>query len=371
MKVLQVNKLYPPDIGGVENIVKDIATHLAGRTCMRVLCARKSGPAVTERHGQVEIIRAASAGMGFSMPIAPFFPLWFSRYARGCDIVHMHLPFPLGVFALLPDRGSSYKLVVSWHSDIIRQRWFLPVFDPFLLKFLRRTDTIIVSSPQLMQSSPYLRRYAHKCRVIPFGIDAGYYTDDPRKEDRLNLSALYPDGYVLFVGRFVYYKGLEYLLEALRSFRGHLVLIGAGPLKSRLKTFVKAHGLAGRVRFLTPQRRDELREYYRHCRFLVLPSVELSEAFGIVQLEAMACGKPVISTKLPTGVSYVNRHNETGLIVPPRNAGALSDAMTFLWQRRDVCESLGRFARKRVEKEFTVERMTESIYSLYEELTAD
>lgn len=365
-KVLQINKLYYPWIGGIERVVQNIAEDLKGKVDMEVLVCRNRGRGRNEIINDVKVMRAGSLGIFFSMPFSLSFPVMLKRLNR--DILHFHLPFPLAVISYLLTRPKG-KVVVTYHSDIIRQRLARMLYRPFLMKFLKRADCIITASPNLRDNSPVLKRFKDKCEVIPFGIDLEEFrlTSEIAKKAQ-DIKEKYKEPLLLFVGRLVPYKGLRYLIEAIKEVEANLLVIGRGPLETKLKRLARRWGIGNKIIWMGEVDRRDLVSFYHACDLLVLPSISNNEAFGIVQLEAFACGKPVISTDLPTGVTFVNLHQKTGLIVPPKNSEALSRAINGLLKSPDLREKYGQYARERVEKEFTKELMSQGVLKLYQEL---
>lgn len=367
MKVLQVNKLYYPHIGGVENHVRDLAVGIKDWVDVRVLVANTSPIGRTETIDSVEVTKAASLGRFRSAPLVPTFGLWLKRLRS--DIYHFHFPFPTGELAYLWARPPG-KLVVTYHSDIIRQKLLLRAYTPYLRKFLASADRIIASSPNMIEHSPFLQNLKEKCTVIPFGIDLKKFELTPDIKEKINqLRMKYGPRMVFFLGRFIYYKGLEYLIVAMKEVDANLVIAGSGPLEQELKKMVAESGLKRKVNFVREPRDEDIAAYFHACDVFVLPSVERSEAFGIVQLEAQACRKPVVSTNLTTGVPFVNLDEETGLVVIPRSSTALADAINRLLEDDQLRMKLGAQAQARVEKEFTRELMAERVLKLYEEVT--
>lgn len=365
-KVLQINKLYYPWIGGVEKVVQNIAEDLKSEVDMEVLVCQSQGRGRNEIINNVKVMRAGSLGIFFSMPLSLSFPIMLKRLNR--DILHFHLPFPIGVISYFLMRPKG-KVVVTYHSDIVRQRLSRIFYKPFLMKFLKRADCIIAASPNLRDNSPILKRFKDKCEVIPFGIDLEEFRLTPEITKRTQeIKEKYKGPLILFVGRLVPYKGLRYLFGATREVEAQLLIIGKGPLEARLKGLAKRLGVENKIIWLGEVDRRDLISFYHACDLLVLPSISNNEAFGIVQLEAFACGKPVISTNLPTGVPFVNLHQKTGLVVPPRNSKALAQAINGLLKSPDLRKRLGQYAKERVEKEFTKELMTQRVLKLYQEL---
>ncbi len=286
------------------------------------------------------------------------------------DALHFHTPNPVGALAILAARRTE-PIVVTHHSDIVKQR-LLGVPATFAQSLLySRAAALVAATPKHIEHSIALRRFESRCRVIHFPIDAAPYVDAPSTWDEQLPPAWQGEPLVLFVGRLVYYKGLEVLLEALRvTPRARLAIVGVGPLATSLGEQAVRLGLADRVKFLGAVPDGRLRSLYKSARFLVLPSTAPSEAFGMVQLEAMAAGRPVISTDLKSGVPYVNQHGLTGLIVPPGDPQALAAAMKTLLEDEPRALALGLAAQRRVLAEFHVDKVVDAHVELYASLLA-
>lgn len=370
LRAVLVNKLYHPVIGGIETHVRDLAVHLPQHVERKVLVCSEERKRKVESVDGVEVIKAFSPGILFSSPIPVFFGRELRRLSGWADLFHFHFPFPPGEASFLLS-GIRKPLVVTYHSDIVRQRALLKAYSPFLNGFLKRADAIIATSPAYVDTSPFLSRFREKCTVVPLGIDTSAYKLGVEIELRAKaVREAVGAPFVLFVGRLIYYKGVQYLVRAFKKVPEpyRLVIVGKGPLQETLKIEAKELELENRVLFFEPLPFEDLLAFYHACELFVLPSVERSEAFGIVLLEAQACGKPVISTELGTGTSYANLHGVTGLVVPPKDISALSDAMRELLENDDARKELGRNARERVQREFDVKVMAERIAALYEEV---
>jgi glycosyltransferase involved in cell wall biosynthesis len=326
---------------------------------------------VEETIGGVRVVRLPRQLMVSSAPVAAGMPGALCAEARGpdrCDILQFHSPYPWGELSFLMAR-PDVPSVVLYHSDIVRQRRLLAAYQPFLERFLDKVDLIIVSSPNMVRHSPFLAPRAGKCRVIPFGLPEEYF-DPPRTVgERARELREQREGrpLVLFVGRLVYYKGVDVLVRAMADVDADLVLIGDGPLLDRLYQLAAANGVASRLTLLPPLGDVELLAWYRAADVLCLPSVASSEAFGLVQIEAHAAGTPVVSTDLPTGVPYANLDGVTGLIVPPSDAGALAGALRRLLDDDELRARLGAQARARALREFTIPRMIDQTLQVYAE----
>jgi glycosyltransferase involved in cell wall biosynthesis len=370
LRILQVNKLYYPWIGGVEKVVQDIAEALRDRVDMEVLVCQPQGRGSCDVVNGVRIYRAGSVGVYLSSPVSFSFPFYLRKLSRGKDIVHFHMPFPLGDISQLLVR-PDVKVVAWWHSDIVRQKFLKPLYEPFLKRFLHVADKIIVASPSHIDNSPYLKRHKDKCAVIPFGIDTGRFRLTGTIQKRVDdIRSKYGTRIVLSIGRLVYYKGLEHLINAMKNIDACLLIVGDGYLKNDLEKMVCDLKIGRKIKFLGTIDNDEVAACYHACDIFVLPSIAESEAFGIVQLEAMACGKPVINTSLPTGVPWVSVHRETGITVPPGDSEALADAIHELFDNAALRERYGRNASVRVLNSFALDGMIEKIYQIYEEVAA-
>lgn len=361
MRVLHVGKYYPPEKGGIETHVAGLCEALAEHTSVSVLVANRGQRTVREQVNGIPVTRAGTLLNLAGAPLCPSM-IGLIRSARP-DLVHLHAPNPGGVLAIL---GSHYRgpLVVSYHSDVIRQRLLNSLFQPVMNHLLRRSVGIAATSEAYVSASPVLRRFEERCRIIPYAIDAHSMSAvEPAAVRR--IQDRYPGPLLLSVGRLVSYKGFEYLIRAMRQVNATLLLVGNGPLSGSLKRLASECGAASRVRFLNSV--EDARPYYHAADLFVLPSVTEAEAFGIVQLEAMAAAKPVINTALRSSVPYVSIHQQSGLTVPCRDSEALAAAINLLLENADLRLRFGQAGRLRTEREFTVEQMVHRTLRLYEE----
>lgn len=287
------------------------------------------------------------------------------RKARA-DIVHIHWPNPTAVLAYLVS-GHQGRLVITYHSDIVRQKKMAAAFMPILRHALKKAAAIIVSSPNYIDSSDVLMHYRAKCRVIPFGVSVDHF-DEYDSWEVQRIQQQYGPRLVLGVGRMVFYKGFEHLVRAMEIVDGKLVIIGSGPLREHLQQLANELRLKERVMLLDEV--EDVRPYYHAADVFALSSIMRSEAFGIVQLEAMACGKPVVNTQLDSGVPFVSPHEVSGLTVPPADPVALGVAINELLDNPSRRAKLGMGARNRVTQSFTVEKMVQDTFDLYQDVMA-
>jgi rhamnosyl/mannosyltransferase len=367
MKVCQVFKYYYPELGGIEAHVQRVAEGLANDgTATSVVSTQPRGLGSRTTLNGVSIRKTSSVGELLSVPFAPTHPIWVRRVAKDADVVHLHLPDPLSVVSYLAADPDPDVLVATYHSDIIRQELALKFYEPVLRRFLERTDQIIASSPRMLEHSEFLPDYLHKCTVVPFGIDIDEFesVDDPG----IDLPGDNDAPIVLFVGRLVYYKGVDYLIDAMQDVDARLFVVGDGKERSALERTASDHGVDDRVYFFGEVADDFLHFLYSSADVFALPSCAPSEAFAIVQLEAMAHETPVVNTDLPSGVPWVSRDGETGVTVPIADADALADAINDLLDNPDYRRRLGQAGRRRVEEGFTTEIMLDRVREVYRRL---
>jgi len=338
MKILQVYKdVFPEVNGGIERYIHDLSVFLHQRGHrMQILVAGGGNRIVSG----MEVFGIPSPGRVLSNPIAPGYSRFF--FDTDADVVHFHLPLPTAVIAWSLVRESHRKpYVVTYHSDIVRQSFVMPVYGPILKSFLRGARKVIATSEKYIATSPILR-CIDNAEAIPIGVDIDRFTPSVRSERRKYL----------FVGRFRRYKGIFVLLEAWRMMQNppELILAGGGKLSGSVRDYIQTNNLP--VTLLTDVTDEELIALYQNARALILPSIQRSEAFGIVQVEAMACGTAVISSNLPTGVSWVNSHEETGLLFTPGSPQALCQAIQQFEESGEKRECMYRKARDRAESLF-------------------
>jgi glycosyltransferase involved in cell wall biosynthesis len=356
--IVHVYKDYYPVLGGIENHVRLLAEAqaTAGHSVTVLACARGGRTTVEERNG-VRLVKAARLATLASMPISVSQPAMLARLEA--DIVHIQSPYPLGEAANWA-LGRAGATVITYQSDVVRQRFLLRLYGPILRRVLRAADLIIVTSRPYVESSPWLRPVAGSCRVVPLGIDVTCFAPASRPAPG-PITAL-------FVGRLRYYKGLDTLLEALAELPDvRAEIVGDGPMRAELERRAGELGVSGRARFVGEIDDGELASVYRRAHLFVLPANARAEAFGLVLLEAMASGLPCVTTEVGTGTSWIVQNGDTGLVVPPRNAHALADAIGSLAADAEMRAAMGRAGRRRVERVFTLTRMVDGVEAVYRE----
>ena len=370
IRVLTFGRFADDNFGGLERYVFELARALEGEVSFVNIVAQRGPRPDVPLAGETVYARPA-AHLG-GTPVCPTMP-WHAlrRHWRApFDIVHLQFPAdPMAhlSYELLP---RSVKRVISWHSDIVRQQGLLKVYRPFLDHSLRAADAIIAATPAHISSSDQLApvRGTARFRIVPYGFDLSRFERRPALADeirrRLGVKFL-----VFALGRHVYYKGFEFLIRALAGVpAATLALGGQGPLTADLRRVAREARVEDRVEFVGRIPDQDLPAWYHACDAFCLSSIEPAEAFGIVQVEAMACGKPVVCCQLGNGVNWVNRDGETGLTVPPGNIEALAAALARLQSDPDLRTRLGEQGRRRAWSEFTSAAMAQATLEVYREV---
>lgn len=367
MRVLHFYKTsFPDTMGGVEQLIHQIARgakKLGVETKILSLTADRVAPAIEVDGYWVHRahLTAQVASTGFSLSA---FSL-FSQMAAQADVVHYHFPWPF--MDLVHFYANVNKpTVVTYHSDIIRQKHLLRIYRPLMRRFLGSVDRIVATSPSYFATSDVLARFADKVDVIPIGLDKASYPEPlPERLDYWR-GRLGPK-FFLFVGVIRYYKGLHILLDAAQGLDYPIVIAGAGPVEEELKTQAARAGLTN-IHFLGHVPDQDKVALLKLSYGVVLPSHLRSEAFGISLLEGAMYGKPMISSEIGTGTTFINIGGETGLVVPPSDPVALRRAMTYLWERPELAAQMGQLAEQRYQDLFTADKMVRSYVDLYHEL---
>lgn len=369
MKILHIGKFYPPYFGGIEKVNYDIVEGLNLKGIQTdVLCSNHTkGSAFSE--SSYKIYRTHTLKVVASTPLSYNLITTLKKIQDNYDIIHIHLPNPMANLAVFLTRPKA-KIILHWHSDIIKQKKLLKLYSPLQSWLLKRADKIVITTPTYLKGSDTLKRYKDKIVCIPIGIDNKELFIN---QNSLNILKNKYAGYkiVFSLGRIVYYKGFEYLIEATRSLPANIIILiaGVGELKEKLQEQILNLNLQNRVKLLGKIPFEELGAYYQLCDIFCLPSTERSEAFGVVQIEAMAFSKPIISTSIQgSGVDWVNLNNISGIIVPPKNVNRLAEAITDLLTDKEKYYRLSEGAKKRYEEFFTKEKMVQEFKKLYLEI---
>ncbi len=370
MKILQFGKFYYPTFGGMERTMYETAEGFNARGIQcDVLCSNTEANSEISNFDGYTAYRAATYGMVNSAPISPglISKLW--KMHKDYDIIHVHHPDPMAFLALYIVRPSA-KIVIQWQSDIVRQEMMLKLFLPLQNWVLKRADSIIAASEAYATHSPYLKPYLDKTEIVPIGIsDDSFHTDEEKVEQIREKYA--GKKIVLAFGRLVTYKGFEYLAEAARYLGDdYVVLIGGGGSEEKtISELISRYQLENRVHLLGHVDESDKYNYYKAASIFCLPSVTKAEAYGIVLLEAMAFGKPIVSSRIEeSGMIWVNPDHVTGLQVPPRSPKELAEAIEMIGNDPELYQKFSKNCIERYRSLFTREQMIDNFDKLYQKL---
>jgi glycosyltransferase involved in cell wall biosynthesis len=357
--VLHIGKFYRPHTGGMETHLAHLVSHQSATMPVEVVVANDRPVNQIDLLDGAKITRVASFGTLASQPLCPLLPLKLS--GRKEALVHLHLPNPWAAQAYLMS-GHKGRLIVTHHADTLGRQFLRQLVSPFVQRVMDRAAAIIATSKRYLESSQELIPHRHKCYVIPLGIDVDALRPN-RANDVADIHAKYGQRLLLAVGRLVPYKGFEFLVRAMQHIDATLLLIGTGPLRAELDSAVSSLGVGHKVHLLGYV--GDTLPYYKAAKMLVFPSVSRAESFGLVQVEAMAAGTPVVNTEIDSGGPEVSINGETGITVPPRDPQALAGAVKILLDNEETRLKFAQAARLRARKEFSAQRMAERTLALY------
>ncbi len=366
LSILHVGKFYPPHMGGIETHLQALCGALRPHADVRVIVSSENRNTVEELVDAVPVARLSTLLTAFATSISPAMVARI-RHSEA-DVVHIHLPNPAAVLAYLAS-GHRGRLVVTYHSDTVKQKVLGRMFEPLLHASLRKSAAIIATSPNYLATSPVLQKFRDRCHVIPYGIDSTQFERSDPDAVRA-VRARFGDRLIISVGRLVYYKGFDVLIRAMAAVRGKLLIVGDGPLRQELESLAARLQVTDKVVFAGEIHNAGVAPYYHAADLFALASVARSEAFGIVQIEAMAAGLPVVNTSLDSGVPFVSLDGQTGLTVPPSDPPALAAAINRLLDDQALRQSLGQAGVARAKQEFGLDTMLRRTLDLYQRVGA-
>lgn len=368
MNILQLGKFYPIR-GGVEKVMFDLTSNLSKRGIhCDMLCANfdpnsDNQEVVFNNNGRIIVLPTKFQFSGTM--ICPKMISWLKKHCEEYDIIHVHHPDPMAALALRLS-GFKGKVILHWHSDILKKKVFLALYKPLQSWLIKRADRIVGTTPVYVAQSKALAKVQDKVTYVPIGIEPVEY--DKKEADA--VKSKYPGKKIVFsLGRLVPYKGFTYLIGAAKYLPDDYVVLigGTGPLKQHLQEEIEYQGLQDKVNLIGFVPDDELPGLYGACDIFVMSSVMKTEAFGIVQIEAMSCGKPVVATIIPeSGVSWVNAHGVSGLNVEPEDPKALAEAIKNICDNQNVYQQYSVGAKNRFFATFVSSNMINKIIDIYE-----
>lgn len=373
MRILHVGKYFPPEPGGIERFLDALTQAQAASGLHPAVLAHDRQRAGANRQPTRTVYRCRSHGQLLFTPIAPTWPIWLSRAIADHrpQLLHLHLPNPAAFAALFLPAARRLPWVLHWHADVPLDaahrglRLAYPAYALFEQAMLRRAQAVIATSASYLEASDALRAHRGRCRVVPLGLGQA---PDPGTACRWPAAGLR----VLAVGRLSYYKGFDRLVRAVAKTEGtSLVIAGDGEQADQLRSLIDASGAGDRMRLCHGLDDADIEASYRSCDLLCLPSIDRAEAFGLVLLEAMRAGRPVIASRLPgSGMSEVVADGESGLQCPAGDVEALAGALRRLRDDPGLRQRLGEQAGERFRRHFGLPPIVTAISDIYRECLA-
>ena len=373
MKVLCFGRFYDEIPGGIQTHVAHLFEALKSKIeFVHLVPSRGFTKSQCLLHGH-PVIRTSSLNVDGSLAISPALVTEAIKLHKKYqfDLIHLHFPDPMSHVASLA-LPSNIPRIISWHADITRQKILKHLYRPLLKKAINQAASIIVATPAHITNSPdLLHLHENKISIIHFGFNLNGVLQPHPKTERIKIK--FPGSRIFALGRHVYYKGFDVLIRAVHQLPTdtQILIGGAGPLTENWKALVASEGLSGRIHFLGLIPDESLPAYYQACDIFCLPATSPAEAFGIVQVEAMAAGKPIVSSRLNNGVDFVNQHGTTGLTVEPNNVNALANTLNELLANPILRQQLGEQARYRALNTFSLEPMGQKTFKLYQQVIAE
>lgn len=368
MKVLYIDKYCFPLKYAVESFVYILANQIKDKVDISILVSNDRIRTNIENIRGISITRMARFLKIRSTPICFSLPLWMRKIKT--DIIHFTSPNLFAIISYLIAR-PRVKVICSYPSNTYRKRFFSLFYKPFLVKFFKKVDKIIISDEDFLRNSKILKRFRSKCEVIPYGVDIKKFNKLGDIEQKIcEFNERYGYDLILYRGSLTSYKGVDYLIKAMRDVNAKLLIIGDGPLRKKWESLAEKNDINEKVIFLGVVPPYESRAYLQSSLMLVAPLLSPSEDFEVNQLEAFASGIPVISTDLGASVPRINRHRETGLVVPTKNSKALAEAINTLLKNEKLRLEFGENAKRKALEDYNIEYIGNKIINLYENIKA-
>jgi glycosyltransferase involved in cell wall biosynthesis len=368
LRLLHSFKIFQPDAdGGIPTAMSCLAQNTNDTAIHSILTARPFGLGRRYIVDGVPVHAVASFGTVHTVPLSPGYIPAYVLAARQTDVAVHNAPFPWADAAIWVGLPRRVALVVFWHADIIGHPLFKRLMNPLRDRVLARADRIVVSGSAMIENSDLLKSYKAKCEVVPFGIDLDYWrTLDAADIAEINEIKRLKPRHIVAVGRLVNYKGFDVLLRAMCSVDASATIIGEGTQYRELQKLAAQLGISGRVHFPGRLDRRDVKRLMHSAQVYALPSVNSAEAFGIVQIEAMASGLPIVNTRLNTAVPLVARHNQEALTVEPNDPDAFAQALNSLLNQPDLARRLGAAGYIRATEEFAQDVFRARMAAVYE-----
>ena len=373
IKILQVAKYFPPDWGGIETVTFEIAEGLSKYEIESdVLCFGKKGKAYEDISKSYKLFREKTNISLLSQPFSFDYINTYRKIRKSYDVIHIHMPnFIALLIAVLFSTKS--KVVIHWHSDLIKQKLFLLIYDFFVRLLSKKADVVLAPTENHILCSRYSKIFKKKYEIIPYCINEDNLSPSYEVIQMTNqIQEKYHNRKIIFsIGRLVYYKGFDNLIKLAKILNDDFAILigGEGPLFNTLKSCIHKNKLDNKVILLGNLSSDEMKAYYSASRYFCFPSVNKAEMFGMVQLEAMYYGKPIISTDIPgSGAPLVSIDGETGFIGPINDPKFIKDSIMKLENDTVLYDNFSWNCKKRFNEHFETKIVIDKYYNFYQSL---
>lgn len=368
MRILHISKYYPPYSGGIEDVAFNIVSICKSFNAdQMVICNNDDNLLVEEKYDGVEVVRVPTQAVVAKQPLS------FSYFheLRRCikkfnpDYIHIHLPNPLVSFLLLLCKVDSAKIIVHWHSDIVEQKLIYPFYRRIENRLLCKAEKILVTSEEYARKSAPLTGFDSKLQILPNIVNEDKLKITDLVIDEINrLSDIYKKPIILFVGRHVKYKGLEFLLESEKYISTDAVILvtGSGPLTEELKRCTESD----RIQFLGRVSDVELTALMHLAKVFAFPSITKNEAFGVALAEALYCNTPAVTFTIDgSGVNWVNKNGISGIEVPNGDVHAFAQAIDQILSNEGLYDKLSQGAGFWCRQNFTRDQIYKIVINTY------
>lgn len=368
MKILHLGKYYLPNKGGIETATKQILENNDGK--FQSTLVHFGVENFEKQHKKYKQICCKVLIKLFSQPLSVSYFYKIIKEAPKNEIIHIHAPNPIAYLAIFFAKlTKKNRILIHWHSDIIKKGFIYWLIKPIERYILNKSIKIIVATNEYAKDSFPLKNYQKKITIIPYSIKPTIISSRIKKKYFNKYKSLYKKNIILFVGRFVNYKGINFLINSAKYIQDNsLILIaGSGDLGRKLKKTITKN--SNKILLINQPSDEEINYLYSMATIFCLPSINKAEAFGIVLIEAMSHGLPLVTFKIRgSGVNFINQNNVTGRVVDKINGEDLADSINKILNSTTLLNKYSTNSKERFKKLFSEEIFVRNIHKTYKNI---